>query len=88
MFNDEAHHAYRVKVERCENWDELDEDEREEWLSDKTEATVWGEGLDRIHKLRRNQLLRRPVGHPLLLESPRPGGEPAFSVGGERLWTD
>jgi type III restriction enzyme len=52
VFNDEAHHAYRVKVERPEDWEEMDESDREEWLSDKTEATVWVDGLDRIHKLR------------------------------------
>lgn len=52
VFNDEAHHAYRVKVERPEDWEALDEEEREEWLSDKTEATVWIDGLDRIQKLR------------------------------------
>jgi type III restriction enzyme len=52
VFNDEAHHAYRVKVERPEDWEEMDESEREEWLSDKTEATVWVGGLDRIHKVR------------------------------------
>ena len=52
VFNDEAHHAYRVKVERPNDWEEMDESEREEWLSDKTEATVWVDGLDRIHKLR------------------------------------
>jgi len=52
IFNDEAHHAYRVKVERPDDWEEMDVSEREEWLSDKTEATVWVDGLDRIHKLR------------------------------------
>jgi type III restriction enzyme len=52
VFNDEAHHAYRVKVERPEDWDDMDADERDEWLSDQTEATVWIDGLDRIHKLR------------------------------------
>ncbi len=52
VFNDEAHHAYRVKVERPDDWEEMDESEREEWLSDKTEATVWVDGLDRIHKQR------------------------------------
>ena len=52
VFNDEAHHAYRVKVERPDDWEEMDESEREEWLSDKTEATVWVDGLDRIHKMR------------------------------------
>ena len=52
VFNDEAHHAYRVKVERPEDWEDMDAEERDEWLSDKTEATVWVDGLDRIHKLR------------------------------------
>ncbi|MES2708870.1 MAG: type III restriction endonuclease subunit R [Verrucomicrobiota bacterium] len=52
VFNDEAHHAYRVKVERPGEWEEMDAEDREEWLSDKTEATVWVDGLDRIHKLR------------------------------------
>lgn len=52
VFNDEAHHAYRVKIERPEDWEELDEEDREEWLSDKTEATVWIDGLDRIQKQR------------------------------------
>jgi len=52
VFNDEAHHAYRVKVERPADWEEMDESERDEWLSDKTEATVWIDGLDRIQKVR------------------------------------
>jgi len=52
VFNDEAHHAYRVKVERPDDWDDMDESEKDEWLSDKTEATVWIDGLDRINKLR------------------------------------
>ncbi len=52
VFNDEAHHAYRVKVDRPDDWEDMDESEREEWLSDKTEATVWVDGLDRIHKQR------------------------------------
>ncbi len=48
VFNDEAHHAYRVRVDRPEDWEEMPDDEQEEWLSDKTEATVWIDGLDRI----------------------------------------
>ena len=52
VFNDEAHHAYRIVHERPEDWEDLDEDEREAWLSDRNEATVWIDGLDRIHKLR------------------------------------
>lgn len=52
VFNDEAHHAYRIRVERPEDWEELDETEREDWLADKDEATVWMHGLDTIHKQR------------------------------------
>ncbi len=52
VFNDEAHHAYRIVHDRPEDWDDLDEDERDDWLLDRNEATVWIDGLDRIHKLR------------------------------------
>jgi type III restriction enzyme len=52
VFNDEAHHAYRIR--------RLEPDPDEEDLIGETpeidefykEATVWVEGLDRIHKLR------------------------------------
>jgi type III restriction enzyme len=48
VFNDEAHHAYRIR--QPENGeDEEDEDETEEFYK---EATVWVDGLDRIQKLR------------------------------------
>jgi type III restriction enzyme len=53
VLNDEAHHAYRVRR------DEPDEDEgdvfgeAEEGEDFFREATVWVEGLDRVHKLRR-----------------------------------
>jgi type III restriction enzyme len=51
VMNDEAHHAYRIKRE------EPDEDEEDELGEDADEffkeATVWIDGLDRIHKLRR-----------------------------------
>ena len=52
VFNDEAHHAYRVNVERPEEWEDMDAEDRDAWLSNKTEATIWVDGLDRIHKLR------------------------------------
>ena len=52
VFNDEAHHAYRIRKEEPDP-DEVDlygeEEEAEEFYK---EATVWVEGLDRIHKLR------------------------------------
>ena len=48
VFNDEAHHAYRIR--QAENGDdEEDEDETEQFFK---EATVWVDGLDRVHKSR------------------------------------
>src|SRR5438445_1838248 len=50
--NDEAHHAYRIRRAEAEE-DEADlygeQEDVEEFFK---EATVWVEGLDRIHKLR------------------------------------
>ncbi|MFH1574029.1 MAG: type III restriction endonuclease subunit R, partial [Acidobacteriota bacterium] len=52
VMNDEAHHAYRIKREEPEE-DEVEtfgeKEEAEEFFK---EATVWVDGLDRIHKLR------------------------------------
>lgn len=52
VFNDEAHHAYRIRKEEPDP-DEADllgeADEIDDFYK---EATVWVEGLDRIHKLR------------------------------------
>jgi len=52
VMNDEAHHAYRI---RREEEDEEEGDvfaEKEEAEEFFQEATVWVDGLDRIHKLR------------------------------------
>jgi type III restriction enzyme len=52
VFNDEAHHAYRIKKEEPDSGEvDLlgDEDDIVEFYK---EATVWIEGLDRINKLR------------------------------------
>jgi type III restriction enzyme len=52
VFNDEAHHAYRIRrAEPDEEEEEMlgEEGEAEEFFR---EATVWVEGLDRIHKMR------------------------------------
>lgn len=52
VFNDEAHHAYRIRrPEPDETEADLfgEEEEGEEFFK---EATVWVEGLDRIHKQR------------------------------------
>jgi type III restriction enzyme len=51
VMNDEAHHAYRIIKESDEAEEELfgEDEEAEEFYK---EATVWIEGLDKIHKLR------------------------------------
>jgi type III restriction enzyme len=49
VFNDEGHHAYRIKREEPESEEEeLFGEEEEEFFQ---EATVWIDGLDRINKL-------------------------------------
>ncbi len=53
VLNDEAHHAYRIRQaepDELEDAEALDEEREEEFVQ---EATVWIDGLDRIHKLRR-----------------------------------
>ena len=52
VMNDEAHHAYRILQERPEDWDQMEEDERDDWLAERDEATVWVDGLDKINKQR------------------------------------
>ena len=50
VMNDEAHHAYRLgKGSNGEDEDGEDEEEKDE---ERKEATVWVEGLDKIHKVR------------------------------------
>ena len=54
VMNDEAHHAYRIQTGAEEEQSDLFEDleEVEEEAEFIREATVWVEGLDRIHRLR------------------------------------
>ncbi|MGH8718162.1 MAG: BPTD_3080 family restriction endonuclease [Burkholderiales bacterium] len=51
VMNDEAHHAYRIRKPEPEEGEEdmFGDDEADEFFK---EATVWIDGLDRIHKLR------------------------------------
>lgn len=53
VFNDEAHHAYRIRRPEPEAGEEdnvaEEQEDREEFFK---EATVWVDGLDRIHKQR------------------------------------
>jgi type III restriction enzyme len=52
VMNDEAHHAYRIKREEPDEEEDEDFGEEEEAEEFFKEATVWIDGLDRIHKLR------------------------------------
>lgn len=47
VFNDEAHHAYRIRSEEPDDFEEADDEGWDEYYK---EATVWVEGLDRINK--------------------------------------
>lgn len=49
VFNDEAHHAYRVRPHSDDEDDGGDDDDTD---YDRKEATVWIDGLDKINKLR------------------------------------
>jgi type III restriction enzyme len=55
VINDEAHHAYRIPPDEPDDDNQLDlgdGENAEEQEADRKEATVWMEGLDRIHKVR------------------------------------
>jgi type III restriction enzyme len=52
ILNDEAHHAYRIRREEPDETEEEIYGEEEEAEDFFREATVWVEGLDRVHKLR------------------------------------
>lgn len=52
VLNDEAHHAYRIRREADETEEEEEFGETEEAEEFFKEATVWVDGLDRIHRLR------------------------------------
>ena len=47
VLNDEAHHAYRIRSDEPDDFEEADDEGFEDYYK---EATVWVEGLDRIHK--------------------------------------
>ena len=87
VFNDEAHHAYRIKgaeSPELEAYQALDEETIEEF---SVEATVWVEGLDRI-------AARRGINFCVDLPQPPitcPGGrrdQPHLSLGRLGLRTD
>jgi type III restriction enzyme len=52
IFNDEAHHAYRIRREADEDEESEEFGETEEAEEFFQEATIWIDGLDRIHRLR------------------------------------
>ena len=56
VFNDEAHHAYRKNPERQDAEGEEEFLETEEIDEFEREATIWIDGLDRIHRARKVRL--------------------------------
>lgn len=51
VFNDEAHHAYRVFQDKPDDWEKLTKEEKDEWEDEAKQATVWVGGLDKINKI-------------------------------------
>ena len=47
VLNDEAHHAYRIRSDEPDDFEDADDEGFEDYYK---EATVWVEGMDRIHK--------------------------------------
>ena len=47
VLNDEAHHAYRIRTDEPDDFEDADDEGFEDYYK---EATIWVEGLDRIHK--------------------------------------
>jgi type III restriction enzyme len=47
VLNDEAHHAYRIRSDEPDDFEDADDEGFDDYYK---EATVWVEGLDRIHK--------------------------------------
>lgn len=47
VLNDEAHHAYRLQSDEPDEFEDADDEGFEDYYK---EATVWVEGLDRVHK--------------------------------------
>jgi type III restriction enzyme len=74
VFNDEAHHAYRIAPNEKE--DDSDDDGIEEYQ--EREATIWVEGLDRIHKYRGINLCVDLSATPYYLKSARQDGNKPF----------
>lgn len=52
VMNDEAHHAYRI-LPSGDDEDSGDAEDSEEEEAERREATVWVDGLDKVHKLRK-----------------------------------
>ncbi|MEO7271465.1 MAG: type III restriction endonuclease subunit R, partial [Vicinamibacterales bacterium] len=77
VFNDEAHHAYRIRTDQ--NDDEgPDVETDEDAPDDEKEATVWVEGLDRIHRLRGIKVCIDLSATPYFLERAGPDANRPF----------
>lgn len=75
VFNDEAHHAYRIR--QLDNEGEPAEEDDDEFAEiEKKEATVWVEGLDKINRIRRINFCLDLSATPFYLERGNDPGRP------------
>ena len=88
VLNDEAHHAYRIAEEVADDDDEDNDDEEDDLLTDKKEATVWVEGLDRIQRMRGINFCVDLSATPYFRRESGTRDKQALSLGGKRLWPD
>ena len=85
VFNDEAHHAYRIRQREHDDEGDFDDDEKRRVFQGSDGMGRWA-GPD--SQAARHQLLRRPVRDTLLSRARWAGDEPTLPVGRERLWPD
>lgn len=74
VFNDESHHAYRVR--QLDNEGELEEEDDEFADIEQREATVWVEGLDKINRIRGINFCLDLSATPFYLERGNDPGRP------------
>jgi type III restriction enzyme len=78
VFNDEAHHAYRIRQAENGEGNDKEDEEDEEFFKGSDRVGRWPRSNSTAA---RHQLLRRFIGHALFSRTGRTGDEPNFPVG-------
>lgn len=73
VFNDEAHHAYRIPPEPASPQQRLDDDFEEMDEEERREATVWVEGIDKLARERGVNFALDLSATPLIRNGPQAG---------------